>query len=130
MAMNLLSPPRTNYEITPRSSSVLPSIIPAPSTRIIKPPSDNSISSFGVNKFQNMDFIENNIEIPEDIKWNEYLQSPFLLNNPIQNQTHFATEDSVSAANWHSNQLQQPLQSAEIYRKHFQMLPASFGQFS
>ncbi|CAA3012564.1 transcription factor MYB61-like [Olea europaea subsp. europaea] len=134
------------------SNPVLPLIV-EPSTIIkptMNPPLDNSISPFGLNKFQNMDFFENNIfswgrgksekleshihssedDIPQDIKWNEYLQTPVLLDNSIQNQTHFATEDSVSSDNRHSNQLQKPLQSAEIYSKHFQMLPASFGQFS
>ncbi|CAI9764554.1 unnamed protein product [Fraxinus pennsylvanica] len=150
MVRNPSPPPCTNYEITPRPPSVLPSIL-APSMLIkptVNPPSDSSISPFGVNKFQNMDFFENNVfpwgksekleshihvsesEIPQDIKWNEHIQTPFLLNNSIQNQTHFATEYSVSAADWHSNELQQSLQSAEVYSKHFQMLPASFGQFS
>lgn len=150
MARNPSSPPCTNYEITPRPPSVLPSIL-APSMLIkatVNQPYDSSISPFGVNKFQNMDFFENNVfpwgkseklesyihaseaEIPQDIKWNEHLQTPFLLNSSIQSQTHFATDYSVSAADWHSNELQQALQSAEVYSKHFQMLPASFGQFS
>ncbi|KAL2254228.1 transcription factor MYB86 [Sesamum indicum] len=81
-------------------------------------------------------------EIPEDIKWNEYLQTPFLLGNSGHNpgvqemygdtksQAQFAAEGSLS--NWHhQNQQQQSLQAAEIYGKHFQRLPAAtFGQFS
>ncbi|KAI3448422.1 hypothetical protein Pfo_005087 [Paulownia fortunei] len=82
-------------------------------------------------------------EIPEDIKWTEYLQTPFVLGNTVHNQTaqdiygetksqaHFGTEGSlISTANWHPNQQQQSLQAAEIYSKHFQRLPAAFGQFS
>ncbi|KAL0384708.1 UNVERIFIED_CONTAM: Transcription factor [Sesamum radiatum] len=81
-------------------------------------------------------------EIPEDIKWNEYLQTPFLLGNSGHNpgvqemygytksQAQFAAEGSLS--NWHhQNQQQQSLQAAEIYGKHFQRLPAATsGQFS
>ncbi|KAI5658307.1 hypothetical protein M9H77_27100 [Catharanthus roseus] len=82
----------------------------------------------------------------EDIKWTEYLQSPFFLSNSIQNQnpvvqdiyTHdsksgisFSAEGSLNS--WHHQNQQQPqtIQSAEqIYSKHFQRLPAAFGQFS
>uniref|UniRef100_A0A5B6ZKM7 Putative transcription factor MYB86 n=1 Tax=Davidia involucrata TaxID=16924 RepID=A0A5B6ZKM7_DAVIN len=75
---------------------------------------------------------------PEDIKWFEYLQTPFLLGNAIQNQTaqamysetkpetHFTTEGSSTS--WHQNQQQQQqqqaLQAADIYNKHFQRLTA------
>ncbi|XP_073122446.1 transcription factor MYB61-like [Henckelia pumila] len=82
-------------------------------------------------------------EIPEDIKWAEYLQTPFLLgNNFIHNQIAaqdlsmesksqalFAADGSYSNGNWHSNQqLQQPLlQGSQLYRNQFQRLPATFG---
>ncbi|CAA3020811.1 transcription factor MYB86-like [Olea europaea subsp. europaea] len=82
-------------------------------------------------------------EIPEDIKWSEYLHAPFILGNTIQNQsaqdlygetksqTQFATEGPLSTTpNWHPNLQQQTLQSAEIYSKHFQRLPTTFGQFA
>ncbi|KAG8369009.1 hypothetical protein BUALT_Bualt15G0105700 [Buddleja alternifolia] len=80
--------------------------------------------------------IHSSAQIPEDIKWNEYMQTPFLLGNSIHNQSsqdqaHFVTE--ASNLNWHSTQQQQQnLQAADIYSsKHFQRLPAAtFGQFS
>ncbi|KAA8545325.1 hypothetical protein F0562_020109 [Nyssa sinensis] len=74
---------------------------------------------------------------PEDIKWFEYLQTPFLLGNAnaiIQSQTaqdmysnskpetHFTTDGS--STNWHQNQQQQTLQAAAMYNKHFQRLTA------
>ncbi|CDP15162.1 unnamed protein product [Coffea canephora] len=89
----------------------------------------------------------------EDIKWTEYLQAPFLLSNSaaatIQNQTaqdiysaetksgisFTAPEGSVSTTtSWlqnHHHQQQPTIQAvAELYNKHFQRLPAAFGQFS
>ncbi|XP_073286794.1 transcription factor MYB61-like [Primulina huaijiensis] len=81
-------------------------------------------------------------EIPEDIKWAEYLQTPYLLgNNLLHNQTVqdlnmesksqelFATHGSYNNGNWHSNQqIQQPLlQGSHLYRNQFQRLPATFG---
>ncbi|XP_073027663.1 transcription factor MYB61-like [Primulina eburnea] len=81
-------------------------------------------------------------EIPEGIKWAEYLQTPFILgNNLIHDQTaqnldmesksqaFFATDGSYSNGNWHSNQLlHQPLlQGSQLYRNQFQRLPATFG---
>ncbi|KAL3843590.1 hypothetical protein ACJIZ3_000993 [Penstemon smallii] len=71
--------------------------------------------------------------VEADIKWSEYLQSPFMLGqtgtgaHDMYNETKsqaFATEN---VANWHP---QQSLQAAEIYSKNFQRLPATFGQFS
>ncbi|KAK3022178.1 hypothetical protein RJ639_045373 [Escallonia herrerae] len=82
---------------------------------------------------------------PEDIKWTEYLQAPFLLGSYIHHQNQTA-EDLYSAeikpeitqlttnglvnTTWHQNQQQQPLQTADVYTKHFQRLSTSFGQFS
>ncbi|KAK6139477.1 hypothetical protein DH2020_026791 [Rehmannia glutinosa] len=81
--------------------------------------------------------------VPEDIKWTEYLQTPFLLGNTMHNpgpqelygsenkssQGQFGTECSLNAGNWHTNQQQQQsLQATEIYSKHFQA--ATFGEFS
>lgn len=70
---------------------------------------------------------------PEDIKWPEYLQNPFLMAAALQNQTpqplyneiksetHFITE--TSSAMWaHSQQQQEHLQAPDIQR-----LPATFG---
>ncbi|KAL2477787.1 myb domain protein 61 [Forsythia ovata] len=73
--------------------------------------------------------------IPEDIKWSEYLHTPFILGNTIQSQSaqdsQFETEGPLTTPNWHSNQQQQQnLQAAEMYSKHFQRLPATFGQFA
>ncbi|CAK9154989.1 unnamed protein product [Ilex paraguariensis] len=82
---------------------------------------------------------------PEEIKWSEYLQTPFLLGTAIQNQTaqdiydetkpkpetHFRTDGLPnSSTTWHQNQQQQSLQSTDLYNKHFQRLSATFGQFS
>ncbi|GFY94345.1 myb domain protein 86 [Actinidia rufa] len=78
---------------------------------------------------------------PEDIKWSEYLQTPFLLSAALQNQTaqdiyngtkpetQFGTDGS--STNWHQNQHQQhPSQAADLYNKHFQRLSATFGHYS
>ncbi|PSS21644.1 Transcription factor like [Actinidia chinensis var. chinensis] len=78
---------------------------------------------------------------PEDIKWSEYLQTPFLLSTALQNQTaqdiyngtkpetQFVTDGS--STNWHQNQhQQQPSQAADLYNKHFQRLSATFGHYS
>ncbi|KAM7470140.1 hypothetical protein LguiA_008323 [Lonicera macranthoides] len=71
---------------------------------------------------------------PDEMKWAEYVQTPFLLGNGIQNtgQDHVFGEAKIETnfANWNQNQQQVPLQSAEMYNKHFQRLSASFGHFS
>ncbi|XP_027114974.1 transcription factor MYB61-like [Coffea eugenioides] len=97
--------------------------------------------------------IHSSVGDTEDIKWTEYLQAPFLLSNSaaatIQNQTaqdiysaetksgisFTAPEGSVSTTtSWlqnHHHQQQPTIQAvAELYNKHFQRLPAAFGQFS
>ncbi|CAI9765264.1 unnamed protein product [Fraxinus pennsylvanica] len=67
-------------------------------------------------------------EIPEDIKWSEYLHTPFILGNSIQNQsdqdlfgetksrTQVSTEGPLSnTPNWYPNQQQQQnLQAADM----------------
>lgn len=68
---------------------------------------------------------------PEEIKWPEYVQTPFFT---IQNQTEFTTE-GLSTANWDQNQQQQQqqqqcLEGGNLYHKHFQRLSANYGQFS
>ncbi|GFP80401.1 transcription factor myb86 [Phtheirospermum japonicum] len=80
--------------------------------------------------------------ITEDIKWTEYMQSPFIMGNSNTVHNHHQQAQDIygetksqapfgsllSAGNWHSSQQQQ---STDIYSKHFQGLPAStFGQFS
>ncbi|GFY89124.1 myb domain protein 61 [Actinidia rufa] len=78
---------------------------------------------------------------PEDIKWSEYLQTPFLLSTALQNQTaqdiyngtkpetQFGTDGS--SMNWHQDQhQQQPSRAADLYNKHFQRLSATFGHYS
>ncbi|KAL8155674.1 hypothetical protein AgCh_000902 [Apium graveolens] len=82
------------------------------------------------------------VEGPHDnIKWNEYLQTPFL-HSALQNQNtqelyndHETKPETQFMANlpWHqSQQQQQPMQAAvtDVYGKHFHRLPATFGQFS
>ncbi|KAL6324254.1 hypothetical protein AAG906_006527 [Vitis piasezkii] len=76
---------------------------------------------------------------PEDIKWSEYLHTPFLLGTTLQNQSpqpiysetkpgiHFTTDGSSTG--WHQNQQEQPIQaSADIYTKDLQRLGVAFGQ--
>ncbi|GMY22182.1 transcription factor MYB61-like [Fagus crenata] len=70
----------------------------------------------------------------EDIKWSEYLHTPFLMGNTVQNQisqpmcseikpeTGFTTEGSSTT--WH----QQALQGSDIYTKDLQRLAVAFGQ--
>nr|XP_016496516.1 PREDICTED: uncharacterized protein LOC107815451 [Nicotiana tabacum] len=89
----------------------------------------------------------------EEIKWSEYLQTPFSLgSNTIQNhqissqhqadlynetksETQFVTQGSLNLSTtttWIQNQPQQSsLQTANLYNSNnFQRLPAAFGQFS
>ncbi|KAK6119118.1 hypothetical protein DH2020_047161 [Rehmannia glutinosa] len=130
-----------------------------------KPPGNSlerttNVSSTNADLQNNCNFFENNnvftwasqdcgkpgkeaSQVPEDIKWTEYLQTPFLLGNTMHNpgpqelygsenkssQGQFGTECSLNAGNWHTNQQQQQsLQATEIYSKHFPA--ATFGQFS
>ncbi|KAK1401959.1 Transcription factor like [Heracleum sosnowskyi] len=77
----------------------------------------------------------------DNIKWNEYLQTPFS-QSALQNQNdqelyngHETKPEPQFIANlpWHqSQQQQQPMQAAvtDVYGKHFHRLPATFGQFS
>ncbi|XP_022861921.1 transcription factor MYB61-like [Olea europaea var. sylvestris] len=66
-------------------------------------------------------------EIPEDMKWSEYLHTPLILGNNLQNQsaqdlfgetksrTQVSTEGSLtSTSNWHQNQQLQNLQAADM----------------
>lgn len=74
--------------------------------------------------------------IAEDVKWSDYMHSPFLLGNSINPSGQDVYGEAAAAAaaaklpahmaaegGWHPQQ-----QAAEIYSKHFQGLP--FGQFS
>lgn len=78
----------------------------------------------------------------DNIKWNQYLQTPFL-HSALENQNaqdlyngHETKPETQFIANlpWHhSQQQQQPMQAAvlaDVYGKHFHRLPATFGQFS
>ncbi|KAH6818991.1 hypothetical protein C2S51_002594 [Perilla frutescens var. frutescens] len=142
------------------ASNYCSSILPA-SNRV------NSLAPFSV-KFENWDnnnsnnnnnnggggFFENNAftwaaekeahahtaetGMPEDIKWSEYMQTPFLLGNSIHNINPSGQDVygetpaklmpfTAEGGGWQ----QQQQQAAEIYSKHFQGLPAAtFGQFS
>ncbi|KAF3944388.1 hypothetical protein ACB098_03G001800 [Castanea mollissima] len=74
----------------------------------------------------------------EDIKWSEYLHTPFLMGSTIQNQisqpmcsgikpeTSFMTDGSSTS--WHHNQHQQALPASDIYTKDLQRLAVTFGQ--
>ncbi|KAB5529089.1 hypothetical protein DKX38_019170 [Salix brachista] len=75
-------------------------------------------------------------ETGEDIKWCEYLSTPFFLGSTIQNQTshhvysemkpetHFIAQGSSTS--WLQNQ--QASQPADIYTKDLQRLAVAFGQ--
>ncbi|KAJ6434663.1 hypothetical protein OIU84_018219 [Salix udensis] len=75
-------------------------------------------------------------ETGEDIKWSEYLSTPFFLGSTIQNQTshhvysemkpetHFIAQGSSTG--WLQNQ--QASQPADIYTKDLQRLAVAFGQ--
>ncbi|KAF9669792.1 hypothetical protein SADUNF_Sadunf13G0001200 [Salix dunnii] len=77
-------------------------------------------------------------ETVEDIKWSEYLNTPFILGSTIQNQTthlvysemkpetHFIAQGSSTS--WLQNQHQQASQPADIYTKDLQRLAVAFGQ--
>ncbi|CAK7340411.1 unnamed protein product [Dovyalis caffra] len=77
-------------------------------------------------------------EPAEDIKWSEYLNTPFFLGNTVQNQTsqhvygevkpetHFIAEGS--SASWLLNQHQQASQPTDIYTKDLQRFAVAFGQ--
>jgi myb proto-oncogene protein len=77
-------------------------------------------------------------ETVEDIKWSEYLSTPFFLGSTIQNQTsqhvysevkpetHFIAQGSSTS--WLKNQHQQASQPADIYTKDLQRLAVAFGQ--
>ncbi|KAJ6762472.1 MYB DOMAIN PROTEIN 55 [Salix purpurea] len=72
----------------------------------------------------------------EDIKWSDYLSTPFFLGSTIQNQTshhvysemkpetHFISQGSSTS--WLQNQ--QASQPADIYTKDLQRLAVAFGQ--
>ncbi|KAJ6876500.1 hypothetical protein NC651_029483 [Populus alba x Populus x berolinensis] len=77
-------------------------------------------------------------ETVEDIKWSEYVSTPFFLGSTIQNQTsqhvysevkpetHFIAQGSSTS--WLQNQHQQASQPADIYTKDLQRLAVAFGQ--
>ncbi|KAK9292989.1 hypothetical protein L1049_020971 [Liquidambar formosana] len=76
---------------------------------------------------------------PEDNKWSDYLQTPFLMGTTIQNhnlqpmysevkpEAHFTTNGSSTV--WQQNQQQPPLQAAaDTYTKDLHRLAVHFGQ--
>ncbi|CAI9101398.1 OLC1v1038711C1 [Oldenlandia corymbosa var. corymbosa] len=96
---------------------------------------------------------QSSISDTEDIKWSEYLQAPFLLGNnsatTLQSHQDIYSETKSSSSgmnftlpetslnggsNWLQQNQQQPTiqvsAAAELYNKHFQRLPAAFGQYS
>ncbi|XP_054815745.1 transcription factor MYB61 [Prosopis cineraria] len=74
----------------------------------------------------------------EDIKWSEYLNSPFFLANTAQNQncqsiysevkpeTGFMTDESSTS--WHHTQHPSVFQASDIYTKDLQRFSVAFGQ--
>ncbi|KAE9618894.1 hypothetical protein Lal_00047547 [Lupinus albus] len=80
-------------------------------------------------------------EEQEEIKWSEYLNTPFLLGNTVQNQTSqsiysdvikpesgFITEDSSTGWQQHNQQHQPAFQLSDIYNKDLQRFSVAFGQ--
>ncbi|KAL7257782.1 hypothetical protein ACSBR1_003986 [Camellia fascicularis] len=75
---------------------------------------------------------------PEEIKWSEYLQTPYLFGTTMQNQsahqdiysTETKTESHFNAQGSSTNWQQQSSQSADLYNKNFQRIAAAYGQFS
>lgn len=76
----------------------------------------------------------------DEMKWNDYLQTPFLLTTAIQNHTssqdmyniETKPETQFLSPPWrhhHQNQ-QQDSATADVYSKNFQRLSATFGHFS
>ncbi|WCJ26823.1 myb domain protein 61 [Euphorbia peplus] len=73
----------------------------------------------------------------EDIKWSEYLTTPFLVgpnqpvyNNEVKPETHFITEGS-NGHNWlnnHHHHHQGSSQPSDLYTKDLQRLAVAFGQ--
>ncbi|KAF7818037.1 transcription factor MYB61 [Senna tora] len=74
----------------------------------------------------------------EDIKWSEYLNTPFFLGNTVQNptsqsiysevkpETGFITDESSTS--WHHSQHQPVFQASDIYTKDLQRFSVAFGQ--
>nr|AGN52028.1 MYB-related transcription factor [Salvia miltiorrhiza]AGN52138.1 MYB-related transcription factor [Salvia miltiorrhiza] len=131
-----------------------------PAANRISNNNNNSVSPFSV-KFENWDgggagrgggdcgFFENNAfawaaaecgksekeaahGMPEEIKWSEYMQTPFLLGNSIHNpgaaQDLYASPAKMPAQFAAEGWQQQQVAAAEMYSKHFQA--AAFGQYS
>lgn len=73
---------------------------------------------------------EKEASIQETIRLTDYNQGPFLQGNTVQHQNdqdmyrQMKPETSLSA-NWHQNQ--QPLPAEDLYNKHFQRFPVTFG---
>ncbi|XWS64393.1 hypothetical protein CRYUN_Cryun05aG0000900 [Craigia yunnanensis] len=75
---------------------------------------------------------------PDDIKWSEYLNTPFLLGttmhdqssqamyNEVKPQAHLITDGSSNT--WPQNQHQPASQVSDMYAKDFQRLAVAFGQ--
>ncbi|XP_028779415.1 transcription factor MYB61-like [Neltuma alba] len=74
----------------------------------------------------------------EEIKWSEYLSTPFFLGNTAQNQncqsiysevkpeTGFITDESSTS--WHQTQHPSVFQASDIYAKDLQRFSVAFGQ--
>ena len=74
----------------------------------------------------------------DEMKWNDYLQTPFLLSTSMQNHTsqdmynETKPETQFLSPPWHhhhQNQ-QQETSTPDVYSKNFQRLSATFGHFS
>jgi myb proto-oncogene protein len=150
--------PEFNSSI-PSSSSPIPNVSPriGPLSSLLNNwEANNNISNSGSsnNGSSNSIFFENNYPSwgitecaksekdaqiqnfeGDESKWAEYLQAPFLLANGIQNlgQDHVTGDAKMETnfSNWTQNQPQlPPVQSADLYNKHFQRHSATFGHFS
>ncbi|KAJ7973194.1 Myb transcription factor [Quillaja saponaria] len=74
----------------------------------------------------------------EEIKWSEYLNTPFPLGTTVQNQSSQPIYSEVkpetgfiideSSTSWHHGQHQLALQTSDMYNKDLQRLAVTFGQ--
>ncbi|XP_031129545.1 transcription factor MYB61-like [Ipomoea triloba] len=130
----------SNLFFNSNNNNVVPgSVLPGPSIS----PNNNCSSFFEANNGGLAWDCGKAEKESEEIKWSDYLQTPFLLGNTIHNiqaphhhhdlfnetkpETQFASPQPSLPATWLQND-QQP--SLYNNTKHFQRLSAAFGQFS
>ncbi|XP_027363618.1 transcription factor MYB61-like isoform X2 [Abrus precatorius] len=102
---------------------------------------DNSTLTWGVTESMK---VNKDVQMPlhaeqEEMKWSEYLNTPYILGNTVQNQTSqsiysevkpeagFVTDESCTS--WHHSQQHPPaFQLSDIYTKDLPRFSVTFGQ--